>query len=219
MSCCSPLEAERFARILLASYPNSTPTDKEAYIALIQTIFQQYETDLVRKAVSPSGIPYEVNKFLPTMGEIEKYLSGKRDYLDRVDRMKALPLPTPVFKAAAPAAPNLFVGSDVPGYADAEDFTKVAHERFYRREKDHVCYDGRLIDGIWVPNSWWEVRHSKTYEQWRESLNLRPQAKREELTEAQKKAALDDAAKVGKEIAGMKLSAATLEVLNRLREG
>lgn len=76
---CSRLEAERFARMLLASYPNSTPSDEQGYTALIMGIFMQHPPDLVRKAVSLSGISYDTPKWLPSVGEIEKWFSNCND--------------------------------------------------------------------------------------------------------------------------------------------
>lgn len=211
---CNASEAAHLAKLLISGYPNSTLIEPEYYIAQVVSVFVNYDVDLVKKAVAPRGIPFDLSKYLPTVGEIDKWLSGKRDYFDRIGRMKALPLPMRTYVPAAPAEPNLFVGDDVPGYDDAVAFAKEAHERFYRREKDHVCYDRRVVSGIWLPQSWWEVRHSKTYAQWREGLNLQIPAKHQELTEEQKKAALESAAQVGKGLTQLKLRPETLATLN-----
>lgn len=215
---CSASEAAHLAKLLISGYPNSTLNEPEFYIAQVVAVFVNYDVELVKKAVAPSGIPFEISKFLPTVGEIDRWLSGKKAYVERVSRIKALPLPIRTYVPPAPAAPNLFVAEDVPGYKDAVAFSKVAHARFCKYEKDHVCYDGRVVGGYWVPNSWWEVRHSKTYEQWRDGLNLRVPIQRMNLDEAQKKAALADAASVGKELVGMKLLPETLATMGKENE-
>lgn len=42
-------------------------------------VFTQYEIDLVRKAVAPSGIPYDIKPYMPTIGEIEGWLRKRAD--------------------------------------------------------------------------------------------------------------------------------------------
>lgn len=202
------------AKLLISGYPNSTLSEPEFYIAQVVSVFVNYDVGLVKKAVAPSGIPFEVSKYLPTVGEIDKWLSSKQAHIDRISAIKTLPLPVRKYLPPAPAEPNLFVPEDAPAYDDAVAFSKVAHARYYRYEKDHTGYDGRIVGGYWVPNAWWEVRHSKTYEQWRYGLNLRVPVQRMDLDEKQKKAALSSAVLVGKDFAGMMLRPETLATMS-----
>jgi hypothetical protein len=59
--------------MLLASYPSSTPTDAETYIALVVAVFTQFKFEVVENACSPNGIPVASPKFLPTIGEINDW--------------------------------------------------------------------------------------------------------------------------------------------------
>lgn len=153
--------------MLLASYPNSTPSDEQGYIALVMGVFMRYPPDLVRKAVAPSGIPFEIIKWLPTVGEIEKWLKG---WNDRV---------------------------------------LAAYERDVRREQQITEREE------WLAQPVTEAMKEKA-RAWlnrtdpiaQELSGQKPKA----LTEEQKKAALESAAKVGKEISGMRLLPETLTV-------
>lgn len=137
---------------------------------MVQAIFLQYEPDLVRKAVAPSGIPFEIVKWLPTTGEIEKWLKGWND--------KVL----------------------------------AAYERDARREQQIRDREEWLsqpaTERMKLKAKAWLERTDPVAQ---ELSGQKPKA----LTEEQKKAALDDAALVGKSISGMKLLPETLATLHK----
>jgi len=122
-------------------------------------VFVNYESTTVSKAASPSGIPAEIPKFLPTIGEVSNWLSKRTEYENRVNRYAALPLPE--FRPVLIDHANLFVPNSVDGFLDMVDRAKKAPAKFHRYEKDHICIDGELKDGIWVPNEWWEERRGR----------------------------------------------------------
>lgn len=74
---CSSLEAAHLAKLLISGYPNSLASEPEYYLSQVVAVFVQFDVDLVKKAISPNGIPFDMPKFLPTIGEINKWLSEK----------------------------------------------------------------------------------------------------------------------------------------------
>ena len=156
---CSNLEAAQYAKLLISGYPNSTITEPEYYISQLVSLFINFEKEVVARAVSPSGIPSDISKFLPTIGEITVWLNKRAEYAERVNRYAALPLPE--FRPTAIENANLFVPDSVDGYADMVERAKKAPDKFHRYERSHVCIDGEIKDGIWIPNFWWEERKGK----------------------------------------------------------
>jgi len=76
---CNASEAAHLAKLLITGYPNSALTEPEYYIAQVVAVFTQYDIELVRKAVAPSGIPYDLKPYMPTIGEIEGWLRVRAD--------------------------------------------------------------------------------------------------------------------------------------------
>lgn len=169
--CCNRLEAERFARVLLAHYPNSNPVDPDGYIALIMEAMMKFSPDLVRKCVSLSGIPSEIVRYLPTVGEVWNWLKMR------------------------------------------EGMILAAQERELRRERQLAERD------TWEEPSEEVKAKAKAWLDRTDEVSQKLSAQRPQaLTEEQKKAALDDAAKVGKEISGMMLRSETLDLLRQKDE-
>jgi hypothetical protein len=123
--------------------------------------------------------------------------------------------------------PNLFVPCDVPDYAKAESFAAVADPKYYRLESDHVCQDGRVVSGIWVPQSWWALRHNRSYTQWCQDQirnpgfgrwNFTPKKARKTYTDEEKAAFLESAKETGKALSQLKLSPETQRLLREQDE-
>ncbi len=162
-NCCNRSEALALARMLLASYPNSTPVDQEGYIGLVVTIFSEYSPELVRKAVAPTGIPREV-KFLPTTGEIEKWLSEKQLFERKMAAEKPLPRLMSRYIPTPKSEPNLFVPEGYPRYEQMLKLHNETNGKQSRIEK-RTSFDGGILTGVWVPLSWWEVRQAPSFSQ------------------------------------------------------
>jgi hypothetical protein len=217
------------ARLLISGYPNSRPSEPEYFVAQVVTVFTKYDTDLIKRAVQPSGIPYSYDKFLPTIGEIDKWLADKQAHLDRMSKYASLPPPARSF-VPPNIEPNLFIPEDVPDYDRAEAFAAEAPAKYWRRENNHKCSDGRICSGIWVFDTWWRMR-SKSFQQWYDSLIKNPgmrkwdyqiePGQRRKYTDAEKQAFLESAKRVGKEVGSMALSDETRALLreqDQLRE-
>lgn len=166
---CNASEAAHLAKMLISGYPNSALTEPEYYISQVVTIFTQYELDLVRKAVAPSGIPFDIRPYMPTVGEIEAWLQKRAD------------------KAAAAKEHQLMIENQL---SETDAWLKL-----------------NPSDSLKAKAKEWLDRTAPQAEE----MGLKPKV----LTEAQKKAALESAAKVGKEISGMKLLPETIEVLRQ----
>src|SRR5262245_28702990 len=125
---CNDSEAKTCARLLISGYPNSAITEPEYYIAQLITVFVQFDRELVRKAVSPNGIPWDIKGHLPTIGEVNRWLSDKRAHQEHLDSIR--PLGGPLIPDMRPlvSQPNLFVAADAPVYEDAVAFAKVARK-------------------------------------------------------------------------------------------
>ncbi len=156
---CSNSEAAQCAKLLISGYPNSTITEPEYYISQLVSLFINFEKEVVVRAVSPSGIPSDISKFLPTIGEITVWLNKRAEYNERTNRYAALPLPE--FRSTAIENANLFVPDSVDGYWDMVERAKKAPDKYHRYERNHVCVDGEIKDGIWIPSLWWEERRGK----------------------------------------------------------
>lgn len=74
---CGFLEAQTCAKLLISGYPNQKVSEPESYITQIIAVFTQYERDLVRRACAPAGIPFEFSTYLPSVGEVNKWLAEK----------------------------------------------------------------------------------------------------------------------------------------------
>lgn len=131
-------------------------------------VFTQYDLGLVRKAVAPSGIPFDVKPYMPTVGEIEGWLRKRAD------------------SAAYAVERHRMIEKQMK---ETDSWVKLeASEKLKAKGK------------AWL---------DRTDPVAQELSRQKPKA----LTEEQKKAALDDAALVGKELAGMKLLPETLATL------
>ncbi len=86
-------EAAQLAKLLISAYPNSRATEPEYYIAQVVTVFLNWPQALIEKAVSPSGIAYDYPTFLPTIGEINRWLEKRMAHLERIHGQQALPPP------------------------------------------------------------------------------------------------------------------------------
>ena len=88
---CNNLEARNLARLLISGYPNSLASEPEYYLSQIVAVFVQFDLDLVKKAISPDGIPAVMPKYLPTIGEINKWLNEKeKDYSNITRRIPSV---------------------------------------------------------------------------------------------------------------------------------
>jgi hypothetical protein len=104
--------------MLLASYPSSTPTDAETYIALVVAVFTQFELRVIDKACSPSGIPTSIAKFLPTVGEINEWC------IKRAEAFRILDEHQKTRRVAAPFVPPPIKS----GQISWETFTRLVEE-------------------------------------------------------------------------------------------
>ena len=127
--------------------------------------------DLVKKAVAPSGIPFDIKKYMPTIGEIEGWLRIRADKIG------------------------------------------AAKEHQLRIEKQIEDTDAWMrlkpSESLKAKGKAWLDRTDPMAQQ------LSGQKAKAPLTEDEKKAALESAAKVGKSITGMKLRPETLAAIER----
>lgn len=74
---CGVSEARDLASVLLTCYAGQAPAERQGYIATVAALFANYPYELVKKAVAPWGIPTDHPTYLPTVGEIAKWLDKK----------------------------------------------------------------------------------------------------------------------------------------------
>lgn len=121
-----------------------------------------------------------------------------------------------------PVHPNLFVGRGRPGYDRVLEFVRDATQNFWRhkpsgrhRDDEYLSDEARLLEGYWVPQSWyasgrsyedWHLRRIKNpgFRKWDNAEKRR--AHKPTMTDEEKAAFLDDARRIGGEIKGMTLS-------------
>lgn len=138
-------------------------------------VFVGYDIDLVKKAVAPSGIPFDIKKYMPTIGEIEGWLRVRAD------------------KIGAAKEHQLRIEKQIE---DTDAWMRLKPSESLKAKA----------------KAWLDRTDPKAQQ-------LSGQKAKIPLTEAQKKAALESAALVGKSIAGMKLLPETLATLNQSGDG
>ena len=153
---------------MISGYPNSALTEPEFYITQVVTVFTQYDLELVKKAVAPSGIPFDLKPYMPTLGEIEGWLRIRAD------------------KIGASKEHQLRIEKQIE---DTDAWMKL-----------------QPTEGLKAKAKVWLDRTDP-------KVQVLSGQKSKALTEEQKTAALANAIKAGKEIAGMKLLPETLAIL------
>lgn len=81
-------DALKFAKRILAAYPNVKPHDARGYVANIVAHISQYPPDLVARIADPRDGVVTVSKFPPTVAEIAAFAEGeieaRRQHLQRL---------------------------------------------------------------------------------------------------------------------------------------
>ena len=122
-----------------------------------------YEHSVVKAACEPSGIPAQCPKFLPTLGEIKAWLQNKAEEESKYEFHQSQPkrLPLPRSEKKSPMW-NLFVATDIPCYDRVVEMAKERDPTHSKYEEDHLCPDGRVAHGIWIPWPWWDEIRGRT---------------------------------------------------------
>lgn len=93
---CTVSEAKHLAKLLVGGYPQSGINDPETYLTEIVAVFTQYDRDLVSKAIAPPGLPFDFPTFLPSVGQVNKWLAekaAKQAELAKKNPLRRLPAP------------------------------------------------------------------------------------------------------------------------------
>jgi hypothetical protein len=142
--------------MIASCYRRDEAHNPELFADALALVLGDYPADIVRIAVDPrTGVIERFPMGLPNVGQIKQYLDDLLAKRDRLQHYASLPKAKPFKRALEKAEPNLFVPNDHRRY---ESMAKKAEKEPERaRFENHLCADGVMRAGVWVPLDWFEA--------------------------------------------------------------
>lgn len=147
--------------MIASCYRRDEAQNPELFADALALVLGDYPADIVKIAVDPrTGVIERFPMGLPNVGQIKQYLDDLLAKRDRLRHYAALPKPQPFRRTLEKAEPNLFVPNEHRRYEVMAAKAQKEPER--ARFENHLCSDGQVRAGVWVPLDWFEATRERT---------------------------------------------------------